>query len=55
MKIVYHEKFLTPYPTAGVENPNRISAIYDALQPHFPFVNPEPASPGDLRGIGPGR
>jgi hypothetical protein len=33
MKIVYHEKFLTPYPTAGVENPNRISAIYDALQP----------------------
>jgi acetoin utilization deacetylase AcuC-like enzyme len=48
MKIVYHEKFLTPYPTAGVENPNRISAIYDALQPHFPFVTPEPASPEDL-------
>ena len=48
MNIVYHEKFLTPYPTAGVENPGRISAIYDALVPHFPFLTPEPAAPEDL-------
>jgi acetoin utilization deacetylase AcuC-like enzyme len=48
MKIVYHEKFLTPYPTAGVENPGRVSAIYDVLQPHFSFLTPEPAAPADL-------
>jgi acetoin utilization deacetylase AcuC-like enzyme len=48
MKIIYHEKFLTPYPTAGVENPGRISAIYDVLQPHFAFLTPEPAVTDDL-------
>ncbi len=48
MKIIYHEKFLTPYPTAGVENPGRISAIYEVLQPHFPFLIPEPAAAADL-------
>jgi hypothetical protein len=48
MKIIYHEKFLTPYPTAGVENPDRINSIYAALFPHFEFLTPEPASPDDL-------
>jgi acetoin utilization deacetylase AcuC-like enzyme len=48
MKIVYHEQFLTPYPTAGVENPGRVSAIYDMVQPHFSFLTPEPAAPADL-------
>ncbi len=48
MKIIYHEKFLTPYPTAGVENPGRVSAMYDSLQPHFPFLTPEPATIEDL-------
>jgi acetoin utilization deacetylase AcuC-like enzyme len=48
MKIVYHEKFLTPYPTAGVENPGRISAIYEILQSLFSFETPKPALPEDL-------
>jgi acetoin utilization deacetylase AcuC-like enzyme len=48
MNIVYHEKFLTPYPTAGVENPGRINVIYEALAPHFAFLTPEPAAPEDL-------
>ncbi len=48
MKVIYHDKFLTPYPTAGVENPGRISAIYDVLQPHFTFLTPKPAVPDDL-------
>lgn len=48
MKIIYHETFLTSYPTAGVENPGRIKAIYDVLQPHFTFLTPEPAVPEDL-------
>jgi hypothetical protein len=48
MKIIYHEKFLTPHTTAGVENPDRINSIYAALSPHFEFLTPEPASPDDL-------
>jgi acetoin utilization deacetylase AcuC-like enzyme len=48
MKIIYHEKFLTPYPTAGVENPGRIQAIYDALPPRTAFLTPEPAGTEDL-------
>jgi acetoin utilization deacetylase AcuC-like enzyme len=48
MNIVYHEKFLTPYPTAGVENPNRVSVIYDILAPHYAFLTPELADPEDL-------
>jgi acetoin utilization deacetylase AcuC-like enzyme len=48
MNIVYHEKFLTPYPTAGVENPGRISAIFDVLVQYFPFLTPEPAASEDL-------
>jgi acetoin utilization deacetylase AcuC-like enzyme len=48
MKIIYHEKFLTPYPTVGVENPDRIKAIFDALPPRTAFLTPEPAAPEDL-------
>jgi acetoin utilization deacetylase AcuC-like enzyme len=48
MNVIYHEKFLAPYPTAGVENPNRIKMIYDALLPHFTFQTPQPATPEDL-------
>ena len=55
MKIIYHEKFLTPYPTAGVENPGRISAIFDVLGPHFSFLIPEPAAQADLFGTHPRR
>jgi acetoin utilization deacetylase AcuC-like enzyme len=48
MKIIYHEKFLTPYPTASVENPGRIKEIHEVLQPHAAFLTPEPATPEDL-------
>lgn len=48
MKIIYHDRFLAPYPTAGVENPGRISAIHRVLAGRFPFLTPEPAAPADL-------
>lgn len=48
MKIIYHERFLTPYPTAGVENPQRLAAIYQVVCQHGDIITPEPARPEDL-------
>lgn len=48
MKIVYHERFLTPYPTAGVENPQRVKNIYQAVKEYGEIVTPAPAQPEDL-------
>jgi len=48
MKIIYHQEFLTPYPTAGVENPQRLTAIYEAVQGCGDIITPSPAQPQDL-------
>jgi len=48
VKIIYHEKYLTPYPTAGVENPDRIRSIYKSLSSSYAFLTPEPAAAADL-------
>ncbi len=48
MKIIFHEKYLTPYPTAGVENPKRVQVIYEAVQGVGDILTPEPATPEDL-------
>jgi acetoin utilization deacetylase AcuC-like enzyme len=48
-KIVYHEKYLTDYPTASVERPERVKMIHAELKDHgYRFVTPEPASENDL-------
>ncbi len=48
MKIIYHEKFLTDYLTARVENPGRVETTYAALKPYYPVITPEPARDEDL-------
>ncbi|MGQ9921789.1 MAG: histone deacetylase family protein [Desulfobacca sp.] len=48
MKIVYHERFLTPYPTASVENPQRLSSIFQEVQNYGEIVTPAPAQADDL-------
>lgn len=48
MKIIYHEQFLSPYPTAGVENPQRLAVILKALSPAWEILIPAPARPEDL-------
>lgn len=48
MKVIYHEAYLTPYPTAGVESPDRLKAILPFLEGRFDFLTPQPATPQDL-------
>jgi len=48
MKIIYHEKYLTDYPTASVEQPERVKTIYETLSPLYPVLGPEPATEADL-------
>ncbi|MFP3867111.1 MAG: histone deacetylase family protein [Desulfobacteraceae bacterium] len=48
MKLIYHEKYLTDYPTASVEQPARVEAMYASLSPHYPVLTPEPAPETEL-------
>ncbi len=48
-KIVYHERYLTDYPTASVERPERVQMIHRELSAHgYPFVTPRPAEENDV-------
>jgi acetoin utilization deacetylase AcuC-like enzyme len=48
-KIVYHESYLTDYPTASVERPQRVEVIRQELSTHrYPFVTPQPAKEKDV-------
>ena len=48
-KIVYHERYLTDYPTASVERPERVKTIYHELKENgYRFVTPKPADEDDI-------
>ena len=48
-KIVYHEMYLTDYPTASVERPERVKTIYyELLENGYRFVTPGPADEEDI-------
>jgi acetoin utilization deacetylase AcuC-like enzyme len=48
-KIVYHERYLTDYPTASVERPGRVEMIHRELKARgYPFVTPEPIDEKDV-------
>ncbi len=43
-KIVYNDAYLTDYPTASVEKPQRVEAIHRELSSSgYPFVEARPA------------
>lgn len=48
MKIVYSPRFCEVYAGDPAALPGRIEAIRDHLEGRYPFVEPEPASEGDL-------
>jgi len=48
LKVVYHEQFLTDYPTASCETPERVASIVAALKDHFEIVEPMPAEEKDI-------
>ncbi len=48
-KIVYHDAYLTDYPTASVEKPERIEAIHRELSSNsYSFVTARPADENDV-------
>ncbi len=48
-KIVYHDAYLTDYPTASVEKPQRIEEIHRELSSHgYSFVDARPANEKDV-------
>jgi acetoin utilization deacetylase AcuC-like enzyme len=48
-KIVYHDAYLTDYPTASVEKPQRIEAIHRELSSNgYSFVTARPAEEKDI-------
>ena len=48
-KIVYHDAYLTDYPTASVEKPQRVEAIHRELKSSgYPFIEARPADELDV-------
>jgi acetoin utilization deacetylase AcuC-like enzyme len=48
LQIIYHDIYLTDYPTASCETPDRVRAIMQVLREHYPVVEPEPATEDDV-------
>jgi acetoin utilization deacetylase AcuC-like enzyme len=49
LKVVYHPLYLTDYPTATCETPDRAASIMAVLEKHFEIVEPSSASEEDIR------
>ena len=48
LKVIYHDVYLTDYPTASVENPARVVSIMNVLKRHYPAVKPSAAAEDDI-------
>ncbi len=48
VRLVYHDSYLTDYPTASCENPERIRSIMSELLKKFPIVKPKPCDDKDI-------
>lgn len=40
LKVVYHDLYLTDYPTASCETPERVASIMEVLRKHFEVIKP---------------
>jgi acetoin utilization deacetylase AcuC-like enzyme len=48
LKVVYHDLYLTDYPTVSCETPERVTSIVNVLKKHYPVVTPASASEEDV-------
>ncbi|MGC8905967.1 MAG: histone deacetylase family protein [Desulfomonilaceae bacterium] len=48
LQVVYHDQYLTDYPTASCETPERVASIISVLRAHFEVVEPAPATEVDI-------
>ncbi len=49
LRVIYHDLYLTDYPTASCEVPDRVQSIMYTLRNHYPVIEPTPASDKDIR------
>jgi acetoin utilization deacetylase AcuC-like enzyme len=48
LQVVYHDQYLTDYPTASCETPERVASIMSVLRRHFQLVEPDAATEQDV-------
>jgi len=48
LKVIYHKLYLTDYPTASCETPDRVAAVMGVLEKHYPVIEPTPADENDI-------
>lgn len=48
LQVIYHDLYLTDYPTASCETPDRVHSIMAVLKAHYPVIQPVAASEGDV-------
>jgi len=48
VKIIYHPDYLTSYPTASCESPDRVSSILNDISKVYEIVKPEPCTEEDI-------
>ncbi len=48
LRVIYHNLYLTDYPTASCETPDRVSSIMDTLREHYEVLTPSPATDAEI-------
>lgn len=48
LQVIYHDVYLTGYPTASCETPERVASIVGVLRKHYSVLEPEPALEEDV-------
>lgn len=48
LQVIYHDQYLTDYPTASCETPARVISIMEVLREHYPVLEPPPARQDDI-------
>ncbi|MCA1961338.1 MAG: histone deacetylase family protein [Desulfomonile sp.] len=49
LKVIFHEAYVTDYPTASCETPDRVEAVIHSLRQYYEVITPTPASESDIR------
>jgi len=48
LNVIYHDLYLTDYPTASCETPDRVESIMRGLRKHYSVIEPSPVSDADV-------
>jgi acetoin utilization deacetylase AcuC-like enzyme len=48
LKVIFHDLYLTDYPTASCETPDRVLSMMQKLRKHYPVLEPTAASDAEI-------